>query len=123
MCHLSLAISLDVEINHDLDFETGLSTQEFCTEGKLSWKLDMKKKFYNSNSQKQKKKKKIEIQIQTARLLCPWSSPGKNTGLGSHSLLLGIFSMDARVKPGSPALQADYLLSEPPGKPQTGLGF
>ena len=24
-------------------------------------------------------------------LLCPWSSPGKNTGVGSHSLLQGIF--------------------------------
>ena len=26
-----------------------------------------------------------------ARLLCPWKSPGKNTGVGSHSLLQGIF--------------------------------
>jgi len=26
-----------------------------------------------------------------ARLLCPWSSPGKNTGVGCHSLLQGIF--------------------------------
>ena len=26
-----------------------------------------------------------------ARLLCPWNSPGKNNGLGSHSLLQGIF--------------------------------
>ena len=25
------------------------------------------------------------------RLLCPWDSPGKNTGVGSHSLLQGIF--------------------------------
>ena len=24
------------------------------------------------------------------RLLCPWDSPGKNTGVGSHSLLQGI---------------------------------
>ena len=23
---------------------------------------------------------------------CPWNSPGKNTGVGSHSLLQGIFS-------------------------------
>ena len=23
--------------------------------------------------------------------LCPWSSPGKNTGVGCHSLLQGIF--------------------------------
>ena len=27
----------------------------------------------------------------TSRLLCPWNSPGKNTGVGSHSLLQGIF--------------------------------
>ena len=25
------------------------------------------------------------------RLLCPWDSPGKNTGMGCHSLLQGIF--------------------------------
>ena len=25
------------------------------------------------------------------RLLCPWNSPGKNTGMGNHSLLQGIF--------------------------------
>ena len=25
------------------------------------------------------------------RLLCPWDSPGKNTGVGSSSLLQGIF--------------------------------
>ena len=26
-----------------------------------------------------------------ARLLCPWDSPGKNTGVGCHLLLKGIF--------------------------------
>ena len=26
-----------------------------------------------------------------ARLLCPWDSPGTNTGVGCHSLLQGIF--------------------------------
>ena len=26
-----------------------------------------------------------------ARLLCPWNSPGKNTGVGCHALLQGIF--------------------------------
>ena len=29
--------------------------------------------------------------LQLARLLCPWDSPGKNTGVGSLSLLQGIF--------------------------------
>ena len=26
-----------------------------------------------------------------AKLLCPWNFPGKNTGVGSHPLLQGIF--------------------------------
>ena len=30
--------------------------------------------------------------LQPTRLLCPWNSPGKNTGVGSHSLLQRIFS-------------------------------
>ena len=29
--------------------------------------------------------------LQRARLLCPWDSPGKNTGVGCHFLLQGIF--------------------------------
>ena len=29
--------------------------------------------------------------LQPARLLCLWDSPGKNTGVGSHSLFQGIF--------------------------------
>ena len=29
--------------------------------------------------------------VQPARLLCPWNSPGKNTGVGCHFLLHGIF--------------------------------
>ena len=28
--------------------------------------------------------------LQPARLLCPWNSPGKNTGVGCHFLLQGI---------------------------------
>ena len=48
------------------------------------------------------------------RLLCPWNSPGKNTGVGSYSLLQGIFPTQGS-NPG-PALQEDSLLSEPPGK-------
>ena len=42
------------------------------------------------------------------RLLCPWNSPGKNTGVGCHSLL-----PDPGIKPWSPALQADSLPAEP----------
>ena len=29
--------------------------------------------------------------LQPARLLCPWNSPGKSTGVGSLSLFQGIF--------------------------------
>ena len=29
--------------------------------------------------------------LQPTRLLCPWDSPGKNTGVGCHFLLQGIF--------------------------------
>ena len=38
----------------------------------------------------------------------------KNTGVGSLSLLQGIFPAQG-LNPGSPALQADSLLSEPQG--------
>ena len=29
--------------------------------------------------------------LQPARLLCPWDSPGKDTGVGCHALLQGTF--------------------------------
>ena len=29
--------------------------------------------------------------LKPARLLCPWDSPGKNSGVGCHFLLQGIF--------------------------------
>ena len=47
------------------------------------------------------------------RLPCPWDSPGKNTGVGCHFLLQGIFPTQG----SNPFLlhwQADSL---PPGKP------
>ena len=52
--------------------------------------------------------------LQPTRLLCPWDSPGQNTGVGGHSLLQGIFLTQG----WNSALQANSLLSEPPGKPQ-----
>ena len=45
----------------------------------------------------------------------PWNSPGQNTGLGSLSLLQGIFPTG--MEPRSPTLQVDSLPAEPPGKP------
>ena len=37
--------------------------------------------------------------LQPFRLLCPWDSPGKNTGVGTHSLLQGIFQTQG-LNPG-----------------------
>ena len=48
------------------------------------------------------------------RLLCPWDSPGKKTGVGCHSLLQGIFPTQG-LNLG--LLHCRWtLLSEPPGK-------
>ena len=50
-----------------------------------------------------------------------WNSPGQNTGVGSHSLLQGIFSTQGS-NPGL-SLPVDSLPAEPPGKPKnTGVG-
>ena len=45
----------------------------------------------------------------STRLLCLWESPGKNTGVGCHFLLLGIFPIQ-RLNPG-----LLHLLHGPPG--------
>ena len=50
------------------------------------------------------------------RLLGPWGFPGMNTGVGCYFLLQGNLP-DPGIEPGSPALQADALPSEPPSKP------
>ena len=52
----------------------------------------------------------ILYRLSPDRLLCPWNSPGKNTGLCSYSLLQGIFPTG--TKPRSSTSQADsYHLS------------
>ena len=54
-------------------------------------------------------------------LYSPWNSLGQNTGIGSLSLLQGIFPTQGS-NPGL-QLQADLLPAEPPGKPKnTGVG-
>ena len=40
-------------------------------------------------------------ELQPARLLCPWDSPGKNTGVGCHFLLQGNFPTQ-ELNPGLP---------------------
>ena len=52
------------------------------------------------------------------RLLCPWNSPGKNAGVGSHALLQGIFPTQG----SNPHLRHWHVGSlplAPPGKPPT----
>ena len=57
-------------------------------------------------------------QLQPARLLCPWDSPGKNTGVGCHFLLQGIFpASQPRNRTSSPAMAGTFFTTEPPGKP------
>ena len=55
-------------------------------------------------------------------LYSPWNSPGHNTGVGSLSLLQGIFP-NPETEPWSPALWADCLPAEPQVKPENiGVG-
>ena len=49
-----------------------------------------------------------------ARLPCPWDSPGKNTGVSSHSFSRGS-SLTQGSNSGPPRLWADSLPSEPSG--------
>ena len=53
--------------------------------------------------------------LQPARLFCSWNSPVKNSGVGCHALLQGIFPTQG-IEPGSLALWTDSLPSKPPGK-------
>ena len=46
----------------------------------------------------------------------PWNSPGQNTGVGSHSLLQGIFPTQGS-KQDPPVFQVDSLQAESQGKP------
>ena len=54
-----------------------------------------------------------------SRLLCPWDSPGKNTGVVCHFLLQGIFPIQGSNSSLLCLLhwQAESILLAPPGKP------
>ena len=52
-----------------------------------------------------------------ARLLCPWDSPGKNTAVGCHALLQGIFSIQGSCLLCLLHWQMGSLPLVPPGKP------
>ena len=56
--------------------------------------------------------------LQLTRLLCPWDSPGKNTRVGYHALLQGIFlGQGLNLHLLCLLWQAGSLLLEPPGSP------
>ena len=56
--------------------------------------------------------------LQSTRLLCPWNSPGKNIGVGCHSLLpQGIFPTQG-LNPGLLHCRQILYLSEHQGNPK-----
>ena len=59
--------------------------------------------------------------LQNVRLFCPWDFPGKNTGVGYHARLQGIFPIQGLnlCLLGLLHWQAGSLLLAPPGKPYT----
>ena len=59
---------------------------------------------------------------QPTRLLCPWDSPGKNTGVGSHSLLQGIFLIQGS-NPGLPHCRWILYFLSHQGGPSWGVDY
>ena len=53
--------------------------------------------------------------LQPAKLLCPWDFPGKNTGVGCHFLLQGIFSTQGSNQ--RLLHWSGFFTTEPHGKP------
>ena len=47
--------------------------------------------------------------LQPARIHCPWDSPDKNTRVGCHFLLQGIFPTNQRIEVVSPALVGKFF--------------
>ena len=52
-----------------------------------------------------------------SRLLCPWDSLGKNTGVGCHFFLTGDLSHPG-IEPVAPISAGGFFTTEPPGKPK-----
>ena len=55
--------------------------------------------------------------LQPARILCPWDSPGRNTGVGCHFLLQGIFPTQGSSLRLLCLLAGGFFTSDSPGKP------
>ena len=65
---------------------------------------------------------KVPLSLRPHGLVSPWTSPGQNTGVGSLSLLQGNLP-NPGMEPRSPAVQADPLPAEPPGKEKYAFHF
>ena len=52
-----------------------------------------------------------------ARLVCPWDSLGKDTGVGCHAPLQGVFSEIEPASLMSPALAGGFFTTSAPWKP------
>ena len=64
----------------------------------------------------------VSNSLQPHWLHSPWNSPGQNIGVGSFSLLQGIFPTQGS-NPDLPCCRQISLPAEPPGKPKnTGVG-
>ena len=59
----------------------------------------------------------VSDSLRSRGLYSPWSSPGQNPGVGSLSLLQGIFPTG--IEPRSPALQGTSLPAETQKSPRT----
>ena len=59
----------------------------------------------------------FHVALSVGIILCPWNSPGKNSRVGCHSLLQGIF-LTWGLNPGVLHWQVDSLPSELSGKPR-----
>ena len=56
--------------------------------------------------------------LKPGRLLCPWDSPDKNTGVGCHAFLHGIFpTLGSNPHVLRFLIEGGFFTAEPPGKP------
>ena len=86
----------------------------------LEWKSSIKniawKSYITITCLKSEGRSVVSDSLWPHGLYSPWNSPGQNAGVGSLSLLQGIFPTQGS-KPRSPALQSDSLPTELRGKP------
>ena len=88
-----------------------------CRDAKIPSPLPTLASALSSSSQAHSSLKGQKVKVPPGYSVCPWNSPGKNTGVGSHSLLLRIFPTQGS-NPGLPHRQILYRLSHLPDRRQ-----